>query len=90
MYRYLFKCFSQLIILILKVIIRGYQICLSPFLGNNCRFYPSCSHYALQALDRYYLVKALWIICKRLIKCHPLHPGGFDPLPDKKGKKHEF
>ncbi len=63
------------------VLLRGYQIFFSPLLPRSCRFYPSCSEYACQALKRYGLGKGLLLSCKRLVKCHPWHPGGFDPVP---------
>ncbi len=61
--------------------VRLYQMLLSPFLGNQCRFHPSCSNYALEALDRYGAVKGGWLALRRLSRCHPYHPGGFDPVP---------
>ncbi|WP_422880293.1 membrane protein insertion efficiency factor YidD [Moorella sulfitireducens] len=60
--------------------IRLYQIFLSPFLGNNCRFYPSCSQYAVEAITKYGILKGSIISLKRLARCHPWHPGGYDPL----------
>ena len=65
----------------LLLLLRGYQLCISPFLGRNCRFYPSCSDYAQQALIRYGVVRGCLLTGKRLCKCHPWHAGGFDPVP---------
>jgi len=59
-------------------LIRLYQWTVSPWLGNTCRFYPSCSHYALEALDRYGFLQGSWLTLKRLGRCHPWHPGGLD------------
>lgn len=58
-----------------------YRLCLSPFLGRNCRFFPSCSDYATEALSRYGAVKGAWLSVKRITRCHPWHSGGFDPVP---------
>jgi putative membrane protein insertion efficiency factor len=66
---------------VVKSLIRLYQVLLSPVLGNNCRFYPSCSHYALQAIDAHGVPRGLWLTLRRLGKCHPWHPGGVDPVP---------
>ena len=60
--------------------VRGYQRWISPFLLPSCRFYPSCSEYAAQAIQRYSLVKAVVLIVTRIFKCHPYHEGGSDPL----------
>ncbi|MXV78455.1 membrane protein insertion efficiency factor YidD [Candidatus Poribacteria bacterium] len=60
--------------------IRGYRRFISPLLPSTCRFSPTCSHYAQQALERYGTFKGIWLTIKRLVKCHPYHPGGFDPL----------
>ncbi len=62
--------------------IRAYQYTVSPFLGNHCRFYPSCSQYALEAVDRFGLVRGGGLALQRLLRCHPWHPGGFDPVPE--------
>ncbi len=62
-------------------LVRLYQLCLSPLLGKNCRFYPTCSEYTKQALEKYGAVKGSWLGIKRICKCHPFHPGGHDPLP---------
>ncbi len=63
------------------VLIRGYQLLLSPYLGNHCRFSPSCSQFAIEAFKKYSAIKALQLSVKRILKCHPWHPGGYDPVP---------
>lgn len=65
----------------LKAAVRCYQLTLSPFLGWGCRFHPTCSQYALEAIDRHGALKGTWIAGKRILRCHPFHPGGFDPVP---------
>ena len=62
-------------------LIRGYQLFLSPALPRSCRFTPSCSQYTLEAVNRYGLVRGSWLGFKRLLRCHPFHRGGFDPVP---------
>ena len=64
-------------------IIRGYQIFISPILGPKCRFHPTCSYYAIEAIKTHGAVKGCWFALKRILKCHPLHPGGSDPVPPK-------
>jgi putative membrane protein insertion efficiency factor len=64
----------------LIIILKGYQYLISPLLGNRCRFYPSCSHYALEALRQHNLMQGSYLIFRRLLRCHPFHPGGFDPV----------
>ena len=61
-------------------VIRLYQVMISPLLPPACRFYPSCSMYAMQAIARYGLWKGLGLSGRRLLRCHPLHPGGWDPV----------
>lgn len=63
-------------------LIRLYQITLSPLLPPSCRFEPSCSRYAYQAIDRFGFLKGGWLASKRLARCHPFNPGGFDPVPE--------
>ncbi|PLW71023.1 membrane protein insertion efficiency factor YidD [Pseudohalioglobus lutimaris] len=58
-----------------------YKVILSPFLGNNCRFYPSCSSYAQDAIATHGVIKGSWLAIRRLSKCHPWHEGGADPVP---------
>ncbi|MBT2726492.1 membrane protein insertion efficiency factor YidD [Bacillus sp. ISL-75] len=64
-------------------IIRFYQIVISPIKPPTCRFYPTCSHYGLEAIGRFGALKGGWLTIKRISKCHPFHPGGLDPVPDK-------
>lgn len=66
---------------LLLAIIRAYQYLLSPWVGNQCRFYPTCSHYAAEAIQRHGAVKGSWLAMRRIAKCHPWHPGGFDAVP---------
>ena len=69
---------------ILMGIIRGYQLLLSPWFGARCRFYPSCSCYAHTAIERYGALHGTWLGLRRLLRCHPFHKGGYDPVPDKR------
>lgn len=62
-------------------LIRGYQYLLSPWLGSHCRFYPSCSSYALTAVERYGALRGSWMALTRLLRCHPWNRGGIDPVP---------
>ncbi len=61
-------------------LIRGYQYAISPLLGSNCRFFPSCSHYAEEAFSRYGVAKGGYLTLRRIVKCHPFHSGGYDPV----------
>jgi len=65
----------------LRLLIRAYQLGISPLLGPRCRFYPVCSDYALEAIEVYGALKGSWLALKRILRCHPWHPGGFDPVP---------
>jgi putative membrane protein insertion efficiency factor len=68
---------------LLLMLVRAYQLGVSPFLGQNCRFYPSCSNYAVEAIREYGAFKGSLLATRRLCKCHPWHPGGLDPVPKK-------
>lgn len=68
-------------------LLRGYQALISPLFGPSCRFHPSCSHYAVEAITRFGVLKGSWLATKRLLKCHPLHAGGHDPVPEKHNEK---
>jgi len=68
---------KNLVIFLLK----AYQYLLSPFLGRNCRFHPSCSEYALEAVRKHGVLKGGRLATRRIACCHPWHPGGFDPVP---------
>ncbi len=67
--------------LLLLLLLRFYRKAISPYLGNNCRFHPTCSVYAMQAIEKYGAMKGSWLAIKRIGKCHPLHPGGIDEVP---------
>lgn len=75
---------SRLLILLLK----GYKRFISPMLGPRCRFVPSCSEYAMEAIGRFGPVKGGWLAMRRIARCHPLHPGGHDPVPSACGHAH--
>ena len=66
---------------VLLKLIRGYQLTLSPWLGRQCRFYPSCSHYAAEAIRVHGPLRGLWLGTRRVARCHPFHPGGIDLVP---------
>lgn len=64
----------------LILLIRFYQLAISPFKRPVCRFYPTCSNYALEAIEKLGVIKGSWMVIKRLLRCHPFNPGGYDPL----------
>ena len=66
---------------LLALLVRGYQRWISPALGQHCRFAPSCSHYAAEALRRHGALRGSWLTVRRLARCHPWNPGGHDPVP---------
>jgi uncharacterized protein len=66
---------------LLVKLVRGYQIVFSPYFGTQCRFAPTCSHYALDALKKHGALKGSYLTVRRLLRCHPWHGGGYDPVP---------
>lgn len=66
---------------VLKGLVRAYRFAISPLFPPSCRYYPTCSAYALEALERHGPVKGLGLSVRRILRCHPFHPGGFDPVP---------
>lgn len=71
---------------IILLLIKFYQKYISIFLGKNCRFYPTCSAYTYEAIEKFGVIKGIYLGVKRILKCHPFHPGGYDPVPEKKEK----
>jgi len=68
---------------ILLGLVRFYQLFISPVLPNSCRFLPSCSEYAMEAVAHHGALRGSWLALRRIGRCHPFHPGGFDPIPRK-------
>jgi putative membrane protein insertion efficiency factor len=66
---------------LLLLALRTYQYAIRPALGANCRFYPSCSEYAREAIERHGAARGSWLAARRIVRCHPYHPGGYDPVP---------
>ena len=71
----------------LIAIIKIYKFFISPLLGDNCRFYPSCSSYSIEAFEKHGVFIGFYLTLRRLLKCHPFHKGGIDPVPEKIGNK---
>jgi putative membrane protein insertion efficiency factor len=69
-------------------LIHVYRYLLSPWIGNQCRFYPTCSHYAEEAINLHGITRGSYLTVRRLLKCHPWHEGGLDPVPEKTTKSH--
>ena len=78
-----YPCWHEGIVIdrLLILVLRGYKRWISPLLGPACRFHPTCSVYAMEAITRFGALKGSWLAARRLVRCHPLHPGGFDPVP---------
>ncbi|MAC94853.1 MAG: membrane protein insertion efficiency factor YidD [Flavobacteriales bacterium] len=79
------KIFSQILIFFVRI----YQYTISPLLGANCRYMPTCSEYSVQALKIHGPLKGSWLALKRILSCHPWGGHGYDPVPEKKNKKNE-
>lgn len=65
----------------LVLLIRGYQVSISPLLPASCRYYPSCSAYAVEAIQKHGALRGSWLAMRRISRCHPFRPGGYDPVP---------
>ena len=72
---------QKIVTSIMVALVKGYQVALSPFFGQQCRFTPTCSHYAIAALQTHGALKGLWLTVKRVSRCHPWQAGGHDPVP---------
>ncbi|WP_414981990.1 membrane protein insertion efficiency factor YidD [Congregibacter sp.] len=66
---------------LLQTLIRGYQLLLSPFMGHHCRYHPTCSRYAIEAIEAHGSLKGCKLAAHRILRCHPWHEGGADPVP---------
>jgi uncharacterized protein len=75
--------------LLLILPIRFYRMFISPMFPPSCRFHPTCSMYALQALERFGVWRGSWLAIRRILRCHPFHPGGYDPVPEETGETRE-
>ncbi len=69
-------------------LIRGYRLLISPLFPPTCRFHPTCSVYAIEAIERFGVFQGGWLAARRILRCHPFHPGGYDPVPTKSQPPH--
>ena len=72
------------------ILIRGYQQVISPYLPPACRYLPTCSQYAIEALEQYGALQGGWLAIKRIGRCHPFHTGGFDPVPERRRPENQL
>ncbi len=72
---------------VVLAVLKGYKYLISPLLGPRCRFYPTCSEYAIESVERFGSMKGSWLALKRISKCHPWHSGGYDPVPEDRIKQ---
>jgi uncharacterized protein len=84
MFRQTIRKINAAFTLIINLILFGYRYLISPVMGQNCRFYPSCSEYAQTAINVHGVWRGCWLASKRIMRCHPWHSGGYDPVPGKK------
>lgn len=68
--------------ILLVLVVRAYQVVLSPLLPAACRYHPTCSNYAIEALEKHGALRGSWLAVRRIARCHPFRPGGYDPVPD--------
>jgi len=73
---------------ILITLLRAYRYVISPLLGPSCRFHPTCSCYAIEAIERHGAMRGGFYALRRILRCHPFHPGGLDPFPDQESASH--
>lgn len=86
---FVFRAFIRSMKRFLILLVKAYSTLLSPVLGNNCRYYPTCSSYMVEAIERFGAAKGTWMGIKRISRCHPFHEGGFDPVPGSEEDKHK-
>jgi putative membrane protein insertion efficiency factor len=72
---------ARAIVWLLIFLVRGYQVVISPLFPPACRYYPSCSQYAIEALEKHGALRGGWLAARRIARCHPFRPGGYDPVP---------
>lgn len=74
---------------VLIFLVKAYRLVMSPYLGSQCRFHPTCSAYALEAIERHGALRGGWLAIRRIGRCHPLHAGGLDPVPARGEPRHK-
>ncbi|MFT6834172.1 MAG: putative membrane protein insertion efficiency factor [Francisellaceae bacterium] len=79
----IYQTIQKIISIFLIFLIKIYQYLISPLIGPRCRFHPTCSNYAIESIKSHGIAVGIWLSIKRLLKCQPYHPGGYDPVPKK-------